>query len=161
MSSHQHRHVIVDGYNVVFGDDGLKKLFRQSQEEAKQALISLAQSIHDVDGHQVSVVFDGQGTSIGVELPLREDSFTVIHSTSQLSADGVIERMLLRSKQPQRLIVVTNDRLIQSATLACEAEPMRVERFLDWVTVCERKGRIQVIQRKKAADQDWGNHLPL
>lgn len=155
------RHVIIDGFNVIFGDKSLHKQFRVSQDSARKTMVEMAQTIHDVDGHQVSVVFDGQGNSIDVEYPLKGTSFAVIHSSSNMSADGVIERMLARSRNSHHIIVVTDDRLIQDATRACDAEAMRVEVFVDWVSACERKNRTNVARRKRTSDKEWSNRLPF
>jgi predicted RNA-binding protein with PIN domain len=155
------KHVIIDGFNVIFGDRRLHKEFRTSQDGAKKSLVEMAQAVHDIDGCQVSVIFDGQGNSISVENPLRGTSFSVIHSSSNVSADGVIERMLARSRLANRLIVVTDDGLIQDATRVCGAEAMRVESFLDWVRTCARKSLANASRRQLSSDREWGNRLPL
>ncbi len=152
-------HVIIDGFNVIFGDETLRTCFQQSQEDAKGQLLKLAQCLHDEEGSQVTVVFDGQGNRLQVEHPVRGDSFTVVHSTSQLSADGVIERMLSRARHADRLIVVSDDRMIRDAALACGAEFKGVDAFLDWVQGIGRKAQKHKLTLQRANRLD--NRLPL
>ena len=155
------QHVIIDGFNIIFGDKRLRKQFRSSQDLAKKTLVDMAQVIHDTDGQQVSVVFDGKGDEITFEYPVRDSSFTVIHSSSSVSADGVIERMLARSKSTDRIIVISNDNLVQNAARACGAEPMRAEGFFDWIKSCEKRSQIDLTRRQSNTDMEWNNRLPL
>ena len=155
------QHVIIDGFNIIFGDKRLRKQFRSSQDLAKKTLVDMAQVIHDTDGRQVSVVFDGRGDEITFEYPVRNSSFTVIHSSSSVSADGVIERMLARSQRTDRIIVISNDNLVQNATRACGGESMRAEGFFDWVKSCEKRSRIDLTCRQLNTEIEWNNRLPL
>jgi predicted RNA-binding protein with PIN domain len=54
-------------------------------------------------------------------------NYTVIYSSSSQGADGVIERMLMASKSPERIVVATNDGLIRNCAYECGASAMRVE----------------------------------
>ena len=155
------RHVIIDGFNVIFGDSHLNRQFHASQDAAKASLIEMARQVYDTEHLQMSVVFDGKGDAISMEHPSRDTSFTIIHSSSSVSADGVIERMLARSKQTRDITVVTNDGLIQNATRACGAEPMRVDDFTSWVKACERKACSGLNRRQQHTREEWSNRLPL
>jgi len=127
------QHLIIDGFNVIFGDPLLRESFSVSQEQAKEMLIRLTRELHDQEGMHVTVVFDGKGDRLQVEHPLRSDTFTVIHSPSQLSADGVIERMLARSRYPDRITVVSNDHMIRDAAIANGASFQAAEAFMNWM----------------------------
>lgn len=153
-------HVIIDGFNVIFGDDSLRTQHRKSPEDAKALLVKLAEQLHDHEGHQVSVVFDGQGRQIQIEHPNRNDRFSVIHSTSAMSADGVIERMISRSKQRDRLMVISNDRMIRDAALGNGVEFKGVEGFMDWVSGLQT--RVTKTQQRRAGNpHTLDNRLPL
>ena len=153
-------HVIIDGFNVIFGDDELRDQHQKSPEDAKALLIKMAEQIHDHEGHQVSLVFDGQGRQIQIEYPLRNDRFSVIHSPSSMSADGVIERMLSRSRQADRLIVISNDRMIRDAALGCGVEYKGVNAFIDWVGGTKKRAQARS-QTKSGKTPALENRLPL
>ena len=58
------------------------------------------------------------------------DSFSVIFSSSSEGADGVIERMVMATNQPEKLCVITNDNLIRNCAYAHGCSAMRVEQFI-------------------------------
>lgn len=153
-------HVIIDGFNVIFGDELLRNEHRKSPEDAKALLVKLAEQLHDNEGHQVSLVFDGQGRQIQIDYPCRNERFSVIHSPSAMSADGVIERMISRSKQPDRLMVISNDRMIRDAALGNGVEFKGVEGFMDWVGGMQKRAS-KTQQRNTVKSQAFHNRLPL
>ena len=64
------------------------------------------------------------------------EEFTIVFSSSAQGADGVIERMLMAAKQPERIVVITNDGLIRNCRLCssshCDEEWRKLLR--DWIT---------------------------
>ena len=155
------RHVILDGFNIIFGDHQLNRQFRTSQDGAKATLVEMARQVYDTEHLQMSIVFDGKGDAISIEHPSRDTTFSIIYSSSSVSADGVIERMLARSKRTHDITVVSNDGLVQNAARASGAETMRVDDFTGWVKGCERKSRVGLSRRQSSAQDEWSNRLPL
>lgn len=150
-------HVIIDGFNVVFGDRNLGDLFRLSPDAAKAELIKLAQATHDGDGSLVTVVFDGKGKRLQVEHPFRDEQFTVVHAPSHISADGVIERMLSRARFPDRMTVVSNDHMIRDAAIASGAG---VQSVTSWMEQTSKSARVRPSRRDEVG-HGFGSRIPL
>ncbi|MCG8527912.1 MAG: NYN domain-containing protein [Opitutales bacterium] len=155
------KHLIIDGFNVIFAVPKLVSLFRKSESSAKFELEKLVQLIHDVDLWMVTLVYDGKGSKLDIQHPFAQQTFTVVHCPSDRSADAVIERMITKSHHPDRITVVTNDHLIRDAAHASGAVYQSVEALLDWSESCSKKNASLNRTRKSSIDQDWGNRIPL
>lgn len=87
----------------------LRPLLRRERNTARERLISSVTSLHDAAGCRVTVVFDGRGSEVTVEHPAGQASFTVIFTSSGLTADDVIEQMVGRARRPEDCVVSTAD----------------------------------------------------
>ena len=120
-------HLIIDGNNALHAMPELARDLRNNREYAREALLHLLEPLLGVSISLLTVVFDGKGGPLSVSKHKGLEAFTVIYSSSAQGADGVIERMLMASKQPEKLVVVTNDNLIRNCAFAHGASVMRVE----------------------------------
>jgi predicted RNA-binding protein with PIN domain len=97
-------HVIVDGYN----------LLPHSGCNTRDEFIAKLSDYHLKRGHRVTVVFDGTHGGTGRGTHTFSGGVEVIFSPITVQADDVIEEILSRSRDPER-IVVSSDRRIQSS----------------------------------------------
>lgn len=139
--SASNRHLIVDGYNMIHRIGALERIFQESPEAACGNLISMCRTIHDEEGIRTTVVFDGRDKQTQIQYPCGRDSFTVVYAPCQLTADGVIERMLARAKRPDAITVASRDNMIREATAARGAFFLDGDALEDWVARCERRTR--------------------
>ena len=58
-------------------------------------------------------MFDSSNQSIEIEYPFRDKTFEFVFAPQSLTADGVIERILVRIKNKERVSVVSNDNLVE------------------------------------------------
>ena len=135
------RHLIVDGYNMIHRIGSLERIFRESPEAACESLVKMCRTIHDEDGIRTTVVFDGREKQTQIQYPCGRNSFAVVYAPRQLTADGVIERMLTRAKKPDRITVASRDNMIREATAARGAFCLDGDGLEDWVARCERRTR--------------------
>lgn len=105
--------LIIDGYNLIGNDQGL----REPLEPKRNWLIQRLASYQRIKRFGVTVVFDGWRTGRGDEVLAKKDGISVVYSRLNEKADAVIVR-LARAKGAGS-VVVTSDREI------CRA----VERF--------------------------------
>ena len=82
------------------------------------------------NGDLLTVVFDGKDGRRSIQKHRNMDSFSVIFSSSSEGADGVIERMVMATNQPEKLCVITNDNSIRNCAYAHGCSAMRVEQFI-------------------------------
>jgi hypothetical protein len=92
------RHLLVDAYNVIHAWPDLRAALLHHGPEAARALLADAlRPLHDSAGWRVSLVFDGQGPDLLIERPGPELTFSHIHAPSGLTADAIIEQIVLNS----------------------------------------------------------------
>ncbi len=129
-ASKMQEHLIIDGNNAMHAIPDLAKELRVDRSLARDSLLRFLEPLHSHGGSLLTVVFDGKGGPQRISKHRGLDEYTVVFSSSSEGADGVIERMLMAAKQPERLIVVTNDALIRNCAYEQGASAMRVEEVL-------------------------------
>lgn len=103
--------LLVDGYNVVHAWPELKALLRHSLEDARDRLIDRMAVYAQVNGSDVTVVFDAHKTSSLAQNQERRNGIHVVFTRKGMSADHAIERLAYSiSGAGDPLIVATNDR---------------------------------------------------
>lgn len=150
------RHLVVDGYNIIHRIESLHRILAESQEAAVESLVAMARAIHDEDGIRVTVVFDGREKQTQIEYPCGRQSFAVVYAPRHLTADGVIERMLARAKQPEQITVASRDNMIREAAAARGAFFIDGDAFEDWTARCERRTRGRL---RPARSKGWSSSL--
>ena len=120
-------HLIVDGNNAMHAITSLARELEMDRNLARDSLLRLLEPFATGDHCVLTVVFDGRGGRSSLSKHSNMKNYTVIHSSSSQGADGVIERMLMASKSPERIVVATNDGLIRNCAYECGASAMRIE----------------------------------
>ncbi|MFP6899548.1 MAG: NYN domain-containing protein, partial [Opitutales bacterium] len=110
-------HLLVDGYNVIFGLPQLMEIFRRDKERARDELARVARNIHDADAIRVTLVFDGAGSDHEIVRPGKELTFSFLFTAASSTADEVIQGILAQEMEPASVTVVTKDQAIVHATL--------------------------------------------
>ena len=120
--------LIIDGHNLLHKQPDLVLLMSKSQEQARSALLRLIEPIATRITSQTTVVFDGQER--GSDPTLSTKQINVIYAPAQLTADGMIERLVTQSQDPRTICVVTSDRLVQQTVSSAGAQIQSAEDFI-------------------------------
>ena len=104
----RYQRVIVDGFSLLHRDEAIRPLLDTQPALARHQLVRRAEEYGLARGDAVTVVFDGRA---GLNDAFAGFQAEVLFSPPHLSADAVIERMVARSPTPDRLLVVTSDRI--------------------------------------------------
>ena len=101
--------IVVDGYNVIYADDALRKIAKSDIERSRRKLVSMVAAYLKEKDLQVTLVFDGRGgmTDATAVIPGR---LQVVYSARYQTADELIVSMIAGSPNPRSHIVVTSDR---------------------------------------------------
>ena len=127
--------LIVDGYNVIYTDDRMRRVACRDNERARKRLLELLREYVADRDVQVTVVFDGRGAMVDAEA-LIPGRLQVVYSARGQTADDVIVRTLEESDQPAAYIVITSDiRDIGRTARAMGCEVIGSKRFLDRISV--------------------------
>lgn len=143
------KHLIVDGNNVgrAWGDTG--KLWRKDADAARAIVVERSRIWHDAMDWRVSVVFDGRGSQLGVNLPTGESSLVVAYSPGGVTADSIIEQWVSNSRAASDCVVVTADRALRDTVSAMGAETIGSRAFREWIERAEA-GTVRQIERFRA-----------
>ncbi|MDD7358034.1 MAG: TetM/TetW/TetO/TetS family tetracycline resistance ribosomal protection protein [Eubacterium coprostanoligenes] len=106
-------YLLVDGYNVIFSWDNLKKLADSSIDGARNALINILCNYQGYKRCEVIVVFDAykvKGNHREIE---KVNNITVVYTKEAETADMYIEKASLDLAKKHKVRVVTSDELEQ------------------------------------------------
>ncbi len=162
------KHLLVDGYNMIHRIGSLSRIFAEGPEAACEALVRMARTIHDEEGIRVTVVFDGREKRLQVVEPVEpcgRPTFAVVYAPRQLTADGLIEQLLARAKNPDGVTVASRDNMIREAAAARGAFFIDGDAFEEWVGRCEGRTRSRLRSKapgcwKRSLGDIWGGAGP-
>jgi predicted RNA-binding protein with PIN domain len=101
--------IIIDGYNLIGADQGL----RGDLEHKRNWLVQGLSLYHKKKGFGMIVVFDGWRSGSLDEVKEEKDSVTVVYSRQGEKADSVIVR--IARQKGAGCVVVTSDREVRNA----------------------------------------------
>lgn len=155
------RYLLIDAYNVIFATSALRTYLSTSLEAARDQLAELVRVIHDAEAVRIAVVLDSRSDQLEVEHPYGVKTFEYLYAPAELSADGVIERILRRASEPGSMTVVSNDNLVREATRASGALAIRPEELFEWSAACEKRLQQDALRRNQANAREFQNGLDL
>ena len=121
--------LIIDGYNVLHTQPHLVTLMRSDMEQARHQLVRQIEAATLAMADQVTLVFDGKER--GRDEGLSRSRFEVIYASKELSADGLIERLVDKATTPERICVITSDTLEQRTVSGSGAYTMSAHEFMN------------------------------
>ena len=136
-------YLLVDGYNIIFAWDELKKMAQDSLEGARHMLMDLLCNYQGFQKNVVILVFDAykvKGNPGSVE---HYRNIHVVYTKEAETADAYIERATYEIAKDHRVRVATSDNLEQLIILGHGAVRVSAREFLEEVEAAE--GRISEI----------------
>jgi predicted RNA-binding protein with PIN domain len=126
--------LIIDGYNVVYTDNRLRRTACKDLERARQHLIDMLSAYVGERRIQATVVFDGRG-GIVEAASVVPGRLQVMYSADNQTADDLILATIRQSGNPRAYIVVSSDMAhIGRPAKALGCEVIGSKRFLDRIT---------------------------
>lgn len=133
--------LLIDGYNVVYADDAMRRVACRDLERARGLLISALEEYLAGRRVEATVVFDGRGRFTDAEVVV-PGALQAVFSPAGQSADELILKTLREAANPRAYIVVTSDMKDIGGTarsMGCEVIGSR--RFLERIGV-DRDGAV-------------------
>lgn len=131
--------LIIDGYNLLHQVDELVALIRTDIMAARHRLVRLVEDTAHRMSPKTTIVFDGR--EAGIDASLTSKHLEVVFSPGNLSADAVIERLVFRSPEPGKILVVTSDRMEHEMVSSAGAQVISTQEFLAQCSQNIRKSR--------------------
>lgn len=149
--------VIIDGYNLIYTDEGLRRTACKDLQGARDKLIGLLKQYMEGRRVQITVVFDGRGGLANAEAVV-PGKLQMLFSAGNETADEVIIATIRRSPSPRSFVVVSSDMAHIGRTargLGCEV--IGSKRFLDRLTASESPtgGGGRSATRRDLGDTDY------
>ena len=126
--------VIIDGYNLIFADENLKKASQISLEKARDDLMTLLSSYVGYTKTDLILVFDAYLVKDGEGSEFMHDGYKVVFTKANETADTYIERIMYELGPDYSIRMVTDDKLLQFSAVHSGISRMTAKEFLDELT---------------------------
>jgi predicted RNA-binding protein with PIN domain len=100
--------IVVDGYNVIYADDSLRRHALRDMERARREFLERIKAYLEGKKIQITVVFDGRSGMTDTESVV-PGKLQVIYSARDQTADDLIISMVSESDSPRACLVATTD----------------------------------------------------
>ena len=111
------QYLLVDGYNIIFAWESLKKLAAESLEAARDRLIAMLQNYQGYHKCTVILVFDAYKIKGHATEVIQVGNISVVYTKEAETADSYIERVSHELTKEHRVRVATSDGLEQTIIL--------------------------------------------
>ena len=164
---HEKNYLLIDGYNIIFAWNDLKKIAADSLESARKELVERLSVYKIFSGYEIILVFDAykvKGNRGEVE---KEQGITIVYTKEAQTADAYIEKAVRELTKQYNVTVATSDGLEQLIIFGSgayrlpashlEAEVKNVESGVrkmveQYNLETDRQGFLRVLEDKLA---DW------
>ena len=106
-------YLLIDGYNIIFAWDDLKKLAQDSLEAARNALIERICAYKVFKAYEIIIVFDAYKVKGNRGELERINGITVVYTKESQTADAYIEKAVKELSRSYKVTVATSDGLEQ------------------------------------------------
>ena len=134
-------YLLVDGYNIIFAIDELKKVATESIDLARDLLIDKIAGYQAIRQNNVIVVFDAYKVKGGVGSVEKVHGISVVYTKEAETADQYIEKTAVSLSKDYRVKVATSDSQIQIIIFGSGAARVTPREFWDEVKSAEKEMR--------------------
>ena len=134
-------YLLVDGYNVIFAWDYLKKISEENLEMSRQMLCERLSHYNALKNNNIIIVFDAykvKGNAGGEE---KVNGITIVYTKEGETADSYIEKRAYELSKNHKVKVATSDRAEQSVVFGSGAIRVSANEFLKDIEDAEAQMR--------------------
>ncbi len=131
-------YLLVDGYNIIFAWDNLKKLADENLEHARNKLIDILCNYQGFKRCELILVFDAYKIKGGSRKIEQVHNISVVYTKEAETADMYIEKVTHQIGREHRVRVATSDNLEQVIILGNGATRVSANEFYIEVTAVEK-----------------------
>lgn len=106
-------YLLVDGYNIIFSWDNLKKIAEYSLEDARDKLIDILDNYQGYKKMHLILVFDAHHVKGNVGSIIKKNDIFIVYTKEAETADNYIERTTTLLDKKYKVTVATSDGLEQ------------------------------------------------
>ncbi len=132
--SSQRNLVIIDGYNLIFADENLKKASEISLDKARDDLMDMLSNYSAYTKTELILVFDAYLVKDGAGSEFTHNGYKVVFTKENETADMYIEKVMHELGPDYSIRMVTNDRLLQYSAIHSGISRITTKEFMDELT---------------------------
>ena len=140
-------YLLVDGYNIIFAWDSLKKLAADSLDAARSRLTDILCNYQASRGMRLILVFDAYKVKGNPGSTTRCHNIDVVYTAEAETADQYIEKVTHRLSRDCQVRVATSDGLEQMIILGAGAVRMSARELEEDVALCEKRLREEYTEK--------------
>ena len=146
-------YLLVDGYNILYAWDELKKLAQENLDAARQRLMDMLCNYQGYKKCVCILVFDAYKVPGGTENVVRYHNIHVVYTKEAETADTYIERTAYELGKEHRVRVATSDAAEQMIVLGHGALRLSADEFREEVLGVQEQIR-QVLREKNRKEKN-------
>ena len=134
-------YLLIDGYNIIFANEELKKIAEESLEDARDVLTARVAGYQAMRKNNVIIVFDAykvKGEKREVE---KVHGINVVYTKEAETADSYIEKATKQLIKNYRVRVATSDNLEQMIIFGHGAHRVTARELMEEIEACEEEIR--------------------
>ncbi len=132
---YSHRNlVIIDGYNLIFADEKLKKAADISLGKARDDLMDMLSNYTGYTKAEILLVFDAYLVKDGAGSEFMNNGYKVVFTKENETADTYIEKIMHQLGPDYSIRIVTNDRLLQFSAVHSGISRITTKEFMEELT---------------------------
>ena len=147
-------YLIIDGYNVIFAWDELKKLATVNLDSAREDFLDILGNYQGYKKMGMVVVFDGYKVAGNPGTKVDYGEIKVVYTKEAETADRFIEKTIYEMGRKYDVAVVTSDRPVQMAALGDGARRMSAREFYTEVTGVSEEIRAKLDAQKDRVEKN-------
>ena len=140
------RHLVIDGYNLMFAWDETKALSEKSLDLARTRLMDTMSDYHGYTGDDVMIVFDAYRNTDQTEKRIIYHGIELLYTNTDQTADAYIERFANELSRNESVKVVSSDNLVRLGVFRSGIQAISSKYFLEEMNSVE--GEIREIISK-------------
>lgn len=141
-------YLLIDGYNIIFAWDKLKKTAEYSLEDARNKLINIISDYQGFRKINVIIVFDAHLVKGGKGCIIDYGNLFVVFTKEAETADNYIERTTNIMAGSYNVKVATSDNLEQVIIMGSGAQRMSARDLEDEVKLAKKQVREKIQSQK-------------
>lgn len=134
-------YLLVDGYNIIFAWDELKKIAASDLDSARAELIKIMSNYQGVSGYEIIVVFDAYRVKGKRRDTEKHFNISIVYTKEAETADSYIERVTHELSKKHRVRVATSDGIEQMIILGNGAMRMSANELKERISEVNKEIR--------------------
>lgn len=142
-------YLLIDGYNIIYAWEELKKIAEESLEDARDLLIRRVCNYRAMRQNNVLIVFDAYRVSGGERETESYSGVGVIYTKEAETADSYIEKASHELAKNYRVRVATSDSLVQMIIFGSGAVRTTARELAEEITAAEAEMRKMLAENNR------------